>query len=178
MGMPRMPRKSRATAKVDLETLLQGEARNAALVLGNGINCYGAAGVNSWDALLMRIAADCGGGRAAVPHGTTLTDFYDVLNLKTAGRASDLAAEFCKLMEEWRPLDHHRAVSGWAARHVVPVLTTNFDEVLSAAAEAKFLLPRGLPFSDFYPWNARFAHGLVGTPGAGFGIWHINGMAR
>lgn len=58
------------------------------------------------------------------------------------------------------------------------MLTTNFDEVLSAAAEATFLLPRGLPFSDFYPWNARFAHGLVGKPGAGFGIWHINGTAR
>jgi hypothetical protein len=165
-------------AKADLEALLDREADNVALVLGNGINRYGAAGVNSWDALLMRIAADCGVGMAAVPHGTTLTEFYDVLSLKTVGRTGRLAAEFCKLMAEWRPLEHHRVVTGWAARHAVPVLTTNFDEVLSAAADAKFLLPRGLPFSDFYPWNARFADVFVDEPGAAFGIWHINGMAR
>jgi len=162
----------------DLEALLQAEAGNVALMLGNGINRFGAPGINSWDALLMQIAADRGVALAAVPLGTTLTEFYDVLNLKIAGRTGDLAAEFCKLMAGWRPLDHHRAVTGWSVRHAVPVLTTNFDEVLSAAAGAEFLLPRGLPFSDFYPWNARFAHGLIGKPGAAFGIWHINGMAR
>lgn len=101
-----------------------------------------------------------------------------MLNLRTAGYTGDLAAEFCKLMGEWRPLDHHKAVTGWASRHRVPVLTTNFDEVLSTAAGAKFILPRGVPFSDFYPWNARFAHALADKPGADFGIWHVNGVAR
>lgn len=57
---------AKVMATADLESLLDGEAGNVALVLGNGINRYGAAGVNSWDALLMQIAADCGVGLAAV----------------------------------------------------------------------------------------------------------------
>ena len=126
----------------------------------------------------MRIARDCAIDVPAVPRGTALTEFYDVLELNSAGRSGDLAAEFCRLMSGWRPLDHHRRIMGWADRHGVPVLTTNFDEVLSKAARCSFQLPRNDRFTDFYPWEGRFAPALVSDPCAGFGIWHINGMAR
>lgn len=171
-------RETKIMTKVDLKGLLSSQSSNVALVVGNGINRFGAAEANSWDSLLMQIAADCRVSVDAVPRGTTLTEFYDVLNLKTTGRTGDLAAKFCTLMAKWEPLDHHKTVMDWAGRHAVPVLTTNFDDVLSRATGAEFLLPRGQPFSDFYPWNTRFAHELVDDPCAAFGIWHINGMAR
>ncbi|WP_157220413.1 SIR2 family protein [Flavisphingomonas formosensis] len=163
----------------NLEQLLDEGAGKVALVVGNGINQFDAPpGVNSWNQLLLAIARNCGLDIAAVPPGTTLTEFFDVVDLRTPGRSGDLAAEFCKLMAKWRPLDHHRAIMAWADRHGAPVLTTNFEEVLSVAANCTFRMPRGDGFSDFYPWECRFAHGIVDDPCSAFGIWHINGMAR
>jgi hypothetical protein len=167
--MPRSP---------SLDQLLTVNATNLALVIGNGVNRYGAPAVNSWDQLLVEMARDCDLDLAAVPHGTALTEFYDVLELRSRERTSNLQARFCELMSGWRPLPHHKAIMGWAERHKVPVLTTNFDEVLSNAAKCRFLLPRNEKFTDFYPWEGRFAHQLYSSPCDGFGIWHINGMAR
>ncbi|MCP3732571.1 hypothetical protein M9978_19285 [Sphingomonas sp. MG17] len=165
-------------AALDLDTLLATHAGHVALVIGNGINRHGGAASNSWEALLMKIAARCGIPLPKVPQGTQYTEFYDVLGLRSAGATSDLAAEFCELMAGWQVLDHHRTVVGWASRHAVPVLTTNFEEVLSEAAGARFLGTGLSGFTDYYPWQCRFAHDLHLDPCAGFGIWHINGMAR
>lgn len=162
-----------------LQTLLDSEAGDLALVLGNGINRYNAKpGENSWEGLMMRIAAECGVTVPQVPRGTAITEFYDVLNLKSRGKTGDLAAEFCSLMGRWHPLDQHLTITGWAARHQVPILTTNFEEVLSQAAGCSFVRPEGLGFTDYYPWNCYFAPDTIAAPCDGFGIWHINGMAR
>lgn len=166
--MPRSP---------SLDTLLRDNADDLALVIGNGVNRFGAA-VNSWDRLLIEMARDCHLNLSAVPHGTALTEFYDVLELRSNASTSSLQARFCELMSQWRPLPHHVAIMSWAKRHHAPVLTTNFDEVLSTAADCEFLLPRNPKFTDFYPWEARFAEKLYSNPCDGFGIWHINGMAR
>jgi hypothetical protein len=66
----------------------------------------------------------------------------------------------------------------WAIRHAVPVLTTNFDEVLSEAASARLMRPDVKGFTDWYPWDSRYALNLHYNPCDGFGIWHINGMAK
>lgn len=163
---------------IDLRKILQDHAGRIALVIGNGINRYGAIGMNSWDQLLVSIARDLRIDVSSVPDGTALTEFYDVLDLNASGRIGDLSAQFCAKMAGWRPLDHHRDIIGWADRHAVPVLTTDFDEVLSDAAGCRFQLPRNDKFTDFYPWETYFAHGLLPGPCDGFGIWHINGMAR
>jgi len=162
----------------DLEALLAAHAGNLALVIGNGINRYGATATDSWEQLLMTIAKQRGMVLPKVPPGTQYTEFYDVLGLRSPGATSDLAADFCKLMARWEVLDHHRAVTGWAVRHAVPILTTNFEEVLSEAARAQFLGAGLAGFTDYYPWQCRFAHALLDNPCDGFGIWHINGMAR
>lgn len=165
-------------ATPELEQLLGAQSRDVALVIGNGINRYGATVSNSWEQLLMTIARRRGMVLPKVPPGTQFTEFYDVLGLRSAGASSDLAADFCKLMAGWQMLDHHRAVTGWAVRHNVPILTTNFEDVLSEAAGARFLGTGLSGFTDYYPWKCRFAHDLLDDPCAGFGIWHINGMAR
>jgi hypothetical protein len=163
---------------VDLEALLKRQAGNIALIVGNGINRFNApAGVNSWETLLMTVAHGCGVDVPEVPKGTAPTEFYDVVELKRPGRSSDLAADFCKEMSDWRPVAHHRAIMGWASRHDAPVLTTNFDEVLSEAGGCTYQRPEE-GFSDYYPWRCHFAPAMLAEPCEGFGIWHINGMAR
>ncbi len=168
-------------------TLLNQERDNLALVIGNGINIHGAGNRNSWERLLVQIAHHCAVDVPSVPKGTALTEFYDVLEMKRSNPTAadddqaatlNLQAEFCRLMERWEPLRHHHTIMNWAVRHDVPVLTTNFEEVLSDAAGCDFIKPPELPFTDFYPWSCRFANRLFDDPCNGFGIWHINGMRR
>jgi len=71
-----------------------------------------------------------------------------------------------------------RTIRRAASEVAVPILTTNFEEVLSEAARAQFLGAGLAGFTDYYPWQCRFAHALLDNPCDGFGIWHINGMAR
>jgi len=164
---------------VTLNGLLHRHSNNLALLIGNGINRYdNAAASNSWDELLIAIARDCAPTIRSVPKGTSLTEFYDVIELKSPGPGGNLQAEFCKLMSRWRPYPHHRRIIGWASRHSAPVLTTNFDNVLSQAVACEFQFPRDPKFTAFYPWGCHFAHRLLHDPCKDFGIWHINGMAR
>lgn len=162
-----------------MSQVLRDNGADLGLVLGNGINRFGnASTTNSWDALLMAIARDCAPEVRAVPPGTTLTEFYDVLDLRSTARVGELQEQFCAQMQDWEAFAHHRAIMTWADRHAAPVLTTNFDEVLSAAAGCSFQRPSNPKFTSYYPWECRFAHDLIDDPCAGFGIWHINGMAR
>lgn len=147
------------------------------MLIGNGIHRY--AGNNAWDALLIKLARGRGLKMDTLPKGATATEFFDVLELAAQGRTGELSAEFCALMDDWQPVAHHHAIIGWAQRRAVPVLTTNFDDVLSrAAGSLQLFRPKGRPVIDYYPWESRFAHELFEDPCAGFGIWHVNGMKK
>ncbi|MDB5725679.1 MAG: hypothetical protein JWQ16_2433 [Novosphingobium sp.] len=162
-----------------LATLLRRNGSDLALVIGNGINRHAsAAAVNSWDGLLVEIARDCIPGVRQVPAGTALTEFYDVVELKSRVSAGALQAEFCTSMSDWRPFAHHRRIVDWARRHRAPILTTNFDDVLSQAGDCDFQFPPDPRFTAFYPWGCHFARRRLDDPCEDFGIWHINGMAR
>ena len=164
---------------VTLDGILRRHSRDIALVLGNGINRHAnAATLNSWDGLLMSIARDCIPGVNSVPPGTALTEFYDVVELKSPMGVGELQSQFCMSMKDWRPVAHHMQIAGWALRHDVPILTTNFDEVISQAVGGDFQFPKDPAFTAFYPWGCHFGPELVDDPCAGFAIWHINGMAR
>jgi len=56
-------------------------------------------------------------------------------------------------------------LAAWDIADWIELYGRDLGAIYETADEAKFLLPPGLPFSDFYPWNARFARGLVGQPG-------------
>lgn len=166
-------------ADTTLERILAQRGSELALVIGNGINRYAnASTTNSWDQLLLKIARDCAPTISRVPPGTTLTEFYDVLELRSRARVGDLQAGFCEEMADWRPYPHHRAIMNWAKSHDCPVLTTNFDEVLSKAALTSFHRPANPKFTSFYPWECYFGHDPVADPCETFAIWHVNGMAR
>jgi hypothetical protein len=159
------------------ETLRQN-AHDIALIIGNGIHRHSPAGVNSWDELLIDLAHRHGLDIDRLPKGATATEFFDVIDIKAGARSGELAGAFCEEMQSWQPQAHHRRIMSWALRHDVPVLTTNFDEALSEAINAKLMRPNVPGFTYWYPWDSRFARELHDDPCDGFGIWHINGLAR
>lgn len=163
---------------MSLTDILTKSAENVALIVGNGIHRHGEAICNSWDQLLIQLADQYYPDLDHVPTGATATEFFDVVELKSQSRSGDLAQSFCAGMSNWPPQSHHEKIMDWAKRHKVPVLTTNFDDVLSRAADAELMRPKIKGFTDFYPWDSRFAYRIHDDPCDGFGIWHINGLAR
>lgn len=166
---------------MSLKEIIERERGNIALVIGNGINRYGdSTDPNSWEALLLRLAnKHSAPAIEEVPKGLTLTEFYDILDLANppvGPKKVLLQKEFCSGMADWEPFSHHRHIIGWARRHQVPVLTTNFDGVLAKTGPYE-MLPRHVEaFTDYYPWENYYSDSEVARPDLGFGIWHINGM--
>jgi hypothetical protein len=169
----------RRRTAVTLRALLQQQQGDLALVVGNGINRYGAAGAtNSWNDLIHTLARKrLGPAHAGIPTGLSLTEFYDLLDLAKPGRTptASLQQAFCDLMGRWQPHDQHRRVMRWALAARVPVLTTNFEGTLADAVGGELHRLGGLPFTDFYPWDCYYGLSPLADPCAGFGIWHING---
>ncbi len=167
-----------------LRSILSCDHGRVSLVIGNGIHIHRASrSGNDWNQMMQSLAAKY--GLRASPHqkGLALTELYDLIDLKTPSdqKPQELQAEFCDRMDEWQPLQHHHTIVNWAVRNDAPLLTTNFDHVLSDAADANLkslFRPRGnvrRP-TDYYPWEKYFGVRDLADPCDGFGIWHINGL--
>lgn len=166
-----------------IKSLLKKNKGNLALVVGNGVNRYrDAHKTNSWEALLLtlarrhRLAVD-----SSIPKGIVLTEFYDLLELKSGPSTStrSLQQDFCTLMQGWQPHDHHKRIVYWAEENDAPILTTNFDNLLARAGGYELLPKRTKKgFTDYYPWERYYGNSAVESPAPAFGIWHINGMQK
>lgn len=163
-----------------LAELLQGNRAKIALIIGNGINRYGAAAkTNSWHDLLLTLARQHLALRnTTVPRGISLTEFYDVIELKSRQdlSARNLQQEFCELMSSWAYYGQHQRIVAWAQEANAPILTTNFEHILEEAGNCKLYRTRKGGFTDLYPWESYFGSRQLTDPTQGFGIWHINGM--
>jgi len=163
-----------------MKLLLEANKADLALVVGNGINRFAApAGTNSWELLLTELARKhIDPLHAGIPKGVSPTEFYDVLDLaaKIATGERSLQAQFCDLMKDWTSLPQHGVVANWARRQSTPILTTNFEETLSARVSAKRSRCGNEPFTAFYPWSTCFSMESVANPLTSFAIWHINGL--
>ena len=168
---------------MSLRRILLQNKNNIALVIGNGSNRYGnAKEVNSWDHLLLKLATKFNiPGGENIPDGITLTEFYDLLELRKPVKNSakiHLQKEFCAGMDEWRVFPHHERIVRWAQTNSVPILTTNFDSVFSRVGNFPLFPERNQSFTDYYPWERYYADRPLDRPDLGFGIWHINGMEK
>jgi hypothetical protein len=172
------------TGHMTLRTILANNKDDLALVIGNGINRYGdSATVNSWDGLLLKLASKYSVySGEKIPQGIALTEFYDLLNLgRPASVASQISLqeEFCAGMDKWRVFSHHCRIVKWSRDNAIPILTTNFDTVLSRAGDCRLFPERtATSFTDYYPWNRYYGLAHLANPLQGFGIWHINGMQK
>lgn len=167
-----------------LRSILNGYQGRVSLVIGNGIHIHRAShSGNDWNQMMHSLAVKYHLRASPYQKGLALTELYDLIELKTPTdqKPQELQAEFCDRMDEWRPLQHHRTIVNWAVRNDTPVLTTNFDHVLSDAAGAELnslFRPRGSVRrpTDYYPWEKYFGLRQLSDPCDGFGIWHINGL--
>lgn len=171
-----------------IEELRRRAGGRVALLVGNGIHLYPNGG-NSWNALVERLARNNGFASPERAKNLAMPEFYDLIDLgrsheggpKSASQAYPLKKQFCDGMEEWKPAEHHLGIVEWAKRNGSPILTTNFDLVLSSAAGAKrfsMFRPHGSRKreSDYYTWWKYFASEPLNHAREGFGIWHINGF--
>lgn len=168
---------------VTLRELLERYSGELALVIGNGINRYGESGTrNSWNDLLTKLAnKNKMIGFRVVPDDVALTEFYDILDLNVSKQGEtrpNLQEEFCELMSDWQDFEHHRAIVKWCEDQEVPILTTNFDNMLSRVLGNPMQWSTSGRHTDFYPWECHYARVGLTDPTAGFGIWHINGMKK
>lgn len=167
---------------MNMKSLLRNNRSNIALVIGNGINRYGPAKTtNSWHDLLVKLAKEHLPAKlGSVPPGVTLTEFYDVLELKSTKSTSgkSLQQEFAALIASWKPYEHHGRVVGWARNANAPILTTNFDRVLPDAGRCSLHRTTKGSFTDYYPWETYYGDAEINDPSSEFAIWHVNGMQK
>ena len=153
-----------------------------ALVIGNGINLYDPSkNTNSWHDLLAKLSKKyLPKSKGTIPDGISLTEFYDVLELKTPPQVTEhtLQQGFCDLMKNWKHYPHHEQVVNWAVERNIPILTTNFEQVLANAGDCKLFRTEKGGFTDFYPWQSYYGHRQIEHPARDFAIWHLNGMQR
>ena len=165
---------------MNIKSILTQYKHNIALVIGNGINRHNANSTNnSWDDLLQELSRNRSFMKD-IPKGIALTEFYDLLVLKSGSGISDndLKKELYSLMSKWKPEAHHKEITEWAMHNNSPILTTNFDNTLGNAANCELLKMTHVrkQFTDYYPWICYYGHTDLHDPCIGFGIWHINGM--
>jgi hypothetical protein len=167
---------------MEIKSILNRKTSDLALVIGNGINLYGPSqNTNSWYDLLVKLSKKhLPESQGTIPDGISLTEFYDVLELKTPPRVTEhtLQQGFCDLMKNWKFYKHHEHVVNWAAEANVPILTTNFEQVLANAGDCKMYRTQKGGFTDFYPWQSYYGHRQIDNPARDFAIWHLNGMQR
>ncbi|EKO3424625.1 hypothetical protein NTK89_000602 [Vibrio fluvialis] len=154
-----------------------------ALVIGNGINRYNSTKTdknNSWDRMLLELwdKYSISAQQMSAPEGISLTEFYDALDLTKNSVEINLQKEFCELMSDWAPREHHLLISKWAQNQGVPILTTNFEETLSSNITSDITHFDSKSFTDFYPWRSYFSDHKIHDPANEFAIWHINGVKR
>lgn len=168
------------SAIVNIHSLTHKHESQLALVIGNGVNRYGQArSTNSWQNLLVSLARKHLPAKLrTVPNGVSLTEFYDLLELKSVERIPEksLQEEFCESMSKWRFYEHHQHIVQWAENTNSPILTTNFEQVLSKSGGCSLYRTKKGGFTDYYPWESYFGTEKIDNPAEKFGIWHINGM--
>lgn len=163
----------------EIKQILQRNRDSIAFVIGNGINRYpGNPNALSWDELLIQLWDKVSFQTLSQrPNGISVTEFYDILELENTNNLN-LQKEFCDLMANWEPLEHHRYITNKIREWKAPILTTNFEETLAKTIDYSLLRTENEGFTDFYPWTTYHGINQLDLPTNGFGIWYINGMVN
>lgn len=162
---------------LQLKRYIDEHPGSVAFVIGNGINRHNSENSLSWEGLLQRLWSQVTTQDLYIrPNGISITEFYDILELKNNNSKLDLQKSVSQLLEGWKPLYHHYNVVNKIREWNAPLLTTNFDEVLTLTNN---LNAYHLEWTnDFYPWGTYHSYTELSNPLDGFGIWYINGMRK
>ncbi|QMW01488.1 SIR2 family protein [Spirosoma foliorum] len=168
--------------------------RGLAFLIGNGINRYKDDDrARSWEGLLDDVYKDIFGDLPIEKmEGFHLTEFFDLMQLK-ARSLNDYKRNFILLKSKiaislqtklisWKADEHHKRVISTIRGCDCPILTTNFDKILSDAIDGeKFNMIHSSErkFNNFhsrYPWTVYYGSKELKYHGEDeFSIWHVNG---
>lgn len=106
--------------------------------------------------------------------GTTILTMGDKFNVLVN---SGLINSICSYMNRWTYAPIHKRVALFAKRYKLPILTTNYDNLLAKAINADYY-DYGNEYSNkFHPISCCFTD--CKKPNFdNFGIWHINGLIQ
>lgn len=90
---------------------------------------------------------------------------------------NNLAKSISRLMEQWTPQPIHVGVSNFAKHYDMPILTTNYDNLLANAINAKFKNLGTDNVCEVHPLTCCYTTKRKPSTHT-YGIWHINGMIR
>lgn len=161
---------------------------NLAFLIGNGINRYPDDPPNrSWNNLLKKIYNDLADDYVTeIPKGIHLTEFYELILLKQKSvknkkdKVKDIRKSFLKYLDDWIVNDnHYLKIMNIIQKINVPVMTTNFDDLLEKATNAHIswtMKDRSKGFTSYYPWESYYSNNSKINPFNNFSIWHIHGQ--
>lgn len=167
----------------EVQSIIAENQQNIAFLVGNGINRHFNEGVHSWQELLIELWGKFLNSMTAltIPPGISMTEFYDVFQLKL-GRETNMDNEIQKSVKDiimkWNGAESQKILIKKIQSLEAPLLTSNFDHLLSDSMGLKFNKMDVSKFTDFYPWSCYFSDRQLSSPLEGFGIWHVNGMAH
>ena len=105
-----------------------------AFIFGNGINLHCNKGNVSWNDLLLDLWDEYSfNTQSSIPNGISFTEFYDVLeiqNYSTNNFSSVLQKNVVEKMKGWSPNKSQNLVLNKIKNMDVPLLTTNFDDLI------------------------------------------------
>ena len=166
---------------------------NIAFIIGNGIHYQYRDCSISWEELLKDLWNDYVEEKRNIPKGTSLTEFYDILELNRFGSSQGVIPQNSKQVIQQRNSVKQNVSSKFPSKDAyglqacierikelnTPILTTNFDTYISDSVKATQHKMKPIDnqykFTDFYPWNMYYSDREINNPLDGFAVWHING---
>ena len=112
--------------------------------------------------------------------GVSLIELYDLIELKhkRKNKTKLLVEEVCSVLRKWKPFEQHFRITKWAKHNNTPVLTTNFDTVLSDSCGATLHHMTSSRLSPYYPWSSYYSTQEVKDVRTEFAIWQMHGMLK
>ncbi len=170
----------------DIKSIIDKNKKNIAFVIGNGINLHFNWPSASWRDLLLDLWNKFSHrhSKDEIPKGISFPEFYNMLELQE-GSAQSVRNEFIRMLNSWelaKP-DKQKYLLEKIMEIEAPILTTNFDNLMSQSLEFKepFKLKeqgKRKTFMRYYPWSSYYSGEKLRCPNDGFAIWHINGMKK
>ncbi len=166
----------------EVKETFERNRNDIAFLLGNGINIhFGNDGI-SWKDLLLDLWKDHSfNTQSIIPEGVTFTEFYDALeiqNVSIHNFSSEVQKSVQEKMMNWRSNSRQNMMLDAIKTYNVPILTTNFDELIPQSMNLEFHRMQEYKFTDFYPWGCYFSDRELEYSTEGFGVWYLNGMIK
>jgi hypothetical protein len=178
---------------IDIKDIILGNRYNIAFIIGNGIHYQYKDCSISWEDLLKDLWNDYVGKKRNIPEGTSLTEFYDILELNRFWDNRGVIPQNSLQLLQQRNSVKQSVASKFPSKDAyglracierikwlnAPILTTNFDTYISDSVNATQYklkpIDNQYKFTDFYPWNMYYSDREINNPLDDFAVWHING---